>query len=93
MNSKLVFYYIKLKYSSSSYCGGITFTKDMINYLPVNTTEDRSLIIEIVDKIISLKEQNPLNDTSDLEAQLDKQVYKLYNLSPEEITIVENASK
>ena len=93
LNSKLVFYYIKLKYSSSSYCGGITFTKDMINYLPVNTTEDRSLIIEIVDKIISLKEQNPLNDTSDLEAQLDKQVYKLYNLSPEEITIVENASK
>lgn len=65
----------------------------MINYLPVNTTEDRSLVVEIVDKIISLKEQNPLNDTSDLEAQLDKQVYKLYNLSPEEITIVENASK
>ena len=93
LNSKLVFYYIKLKYSSSSYCGGITFTKDMINYLPVNTTEDRSLVVEIVDKIISLKEQNPLNDTSDLEAQLDKQVYKLYNLSPEEITIVENASK
>lgn len=93
LNSKLVFYYIKLKYSSSSYCGGITFTKDMINYLPVKTTEDRSHIVEIVDKIISLKEQNPLNDTLDLEAQLDKQVYKLYNLSPEEITIVENASK
>ena len=93
LNSKLVFYYIKLKYSSSSYCGGITFTKDMINYLPVNTSEDRSPIVEIVDKILSLKENNPLNDTSDLEAILDRQIYKFYKLSPEEITIVENASK
>jgi len=93
LNSKLVFYYIKLKYSSSSYCGGITFTKDMINYLPVNTREDRSPIVEIVDKILSLKESNPLNDTSDLEAILDRQIYKFYKLSPEEITIVENASK
>jgi hypothetical protein len=46
-----------------------------------------------VDKILSLKENNPLNDTSDLEAILDRQIYKFYKLSPEEITIVENASK
>ena len=89
----MVFYYIKLKYSSSSYCGGITFTKDMINYLPINTHEDRSPIVEIVDKILSLKEDNPLNDTSDLETKLDRQIYNFYKLSPEEITIVENASK
>lgn len=93
LNSKLVFYYIKLKYSSSSYCGGITFTKNMINYLPVNIHEDRSSIVEIVDKILLLKEIDPLNDTSDLEAKLDRQVYKLYELSNEEIAIVENALK
>lgn len=92
LNSKLVFYYIKLKYSSSSYCGGITFTKDMINYLPVNTNVDKSHIVELVDKIISLKELNPLNDTSDLESEIDRLVYDLYGLTEDEIAIVEGTS-
>ncbi|MDE6795914.1 MAG: Eco57I restriction-modification methylase domain-containing protein, partial [Muribaculaceae bacterium] len=31
LNSAYAIFYIKTKYSSSSYCGGITFTKDMID--------------------------------------------------------------
>ena len=36
LNSKVASFYIKTKYSSSSYCGGITFTKDMINKMPIH---------------------------------------------------------
>lgn len=35
LNSSLPIYYIKQKYSSNSYNGGINFQKDMINNLPI----------------------------------------------------------
>ena len=89
LNSKLVFYYIKLKYSSSSYCGGITFTKDMINYLPVNTEADITPIADLVNTIVELKERNPLNDTITLETKIDRLVYELYGLTYDEVLIVD----
>ena len=89
LNSKLVFYYIKLKYSSSSYCGGITFTKDMINYLPVNTEADITPIADLVNTIVELKERNPLNDTTTLETKIDRLVYELYGLTYDEVLIVD----
>ena len=40
--------------------------------------------------ILSAKEKNPDTDTSKLENQLDEMVYKLYELTEEEIAIIEN---
>ena len=37
-----------------------------------------------------LKKQNPKADVADLEKKIDNIVYELYNLSEEEIKIVEN---
>ena len=39
--------------------------------------------------ILSAKEKNPDADTSKLEKQLDEMVYKLYELTEEEIEVVE----
>lgn len=89
LNSKLMFYYIKIKYSSSSYCGGITFTKDMINSLPINVSADRNAIVCCADKILKIKNENPHSDTSALEREIDQLVYQLYGLTDEEISIVE----
>lgn len=50
-------------------------------------------IISLVDTIINTKTQNAFADISALEIAIDKIVYKLYNLTPEEIDIVENATK
>jgi adenine-specific DNA-methyltransferase len=46
-------------------------------------------IISLVDQILSAKKQNPEADTSKLEKEIDKLVYKLYNLTEEEIKIIE----
>ncbi|NMA46114.1 MAG: hypothetical protein GX945_06090 [Lentisphaerae bacterium] len=46
----------------------------------------------LVDRILSAKKANPSADTSELEAEIDQIVYRLYGLTPEEIAIVENAT-
>ena len=94
LNSKLPILYIKSKYASSSYCGGITFTKDMINDFPIPSLKDQQQqpIINLVDKILAAKQVNPQADTSGLESQIDALVYKLYDLSETEIEIIEKSS-
>jgi hypothetical protein len=54
----------------------------------VDTMEQGS-IISIVDEILGIKKGNPQVDTSALENKIDLLVYKLFNLSKEEIKIVE----
>ena len=46
-------------------------------------------IINLIDRIIAAKKEDPNADTSALEAEIDQLVYKLYGLTEEEIAIVE----
>uniref|UniRef100_UPI0035941E3A hypothetical protein n=1 Tax=Geminocystis sp. TaxID=2664100 RepID=UPI0035941E3A len=46
-------------------------------------------LIKLVTKILNLKEENPDNDTTELEKEIDLLVYKLYDLTEEEINIIE----
>ncbi|MGC8739338.1 MAG: TaqI-like C-terminal specificity domain-containing protein, partial [Candidatus Hydrogenedens sp.] len=46
-------------------------------------------IEELVDKILAAKKDNPQADTKNFEEEIDKLVYKLYNLTEEEIRIIE----
>jgi len=46
-------------------------------------------IISVVKEIIQIKSQNPAADTTALEAEIDLLVYKLYNLTWEEVKIVD----
>ena len=62
--------------------------------VPPITKENKGLISQIeklVDQIIAAKKAGPSEDTSVLEAEIDKLVYKLYNLTDEEIKIVESS--
>ncbi len=59
-----------------------------------SANENQSEIMtQKVDQILALKKENPESDTSALEAEIDRLVYDLYELTPEEIEIVENAVK
>lgn len=91
LNSKMPIFYIKVKYASSSYCGGITFSKDMINNLPMAAVNSslQQPIIALVNKILAAKKADPLADTGAWEAEIDKLVYELYGLTEEEIKVVE----
>ena len=85
LNSKLAMFYIKAKYASSSYCGGITFSKDMINSFPIAYDESfYNEISSLVDNIISNG-----NLTEPFNKRLHMAIYKKYGLSYDEILIVD----
>lgn len=60
--------------------------------IPHITERNRQYSIEIeklVEKIIDLKKSDQANDTKELEKKIDELVYQLYNLTPDEIAIIE----
>ena len=86
LNSKLAIFYIKSKYASSSYCGGITFSKDMINNFPVSSLAGfKEKVILIVDKILDS------GYSVDLNKLLNETIYSIYDLSFAEIKIIEES--
>ncbi len=91
INSSLIFYYIKEKYSASSYSLGVSFTTDMINGVPFPKSNSnlRKKVLSNVERILAAKRGNPQADTTEWEKQIDQLVYQLYGLTEEEIRIVE----
>lgn len=57
--------------------------------IPKIPEKDQQPFITLVDQIITAKQKDPNADTSALERQIDEMVYKLYNLTTEEIEIVQ----
>lgn len=56
---------------------------------PIPVTKKTKLIENIVDNILSIKNKNSDADTTSLEKQIDLMVYKLYDLTHEEVKIVD----
>ena len=59
--------------------------------IPDVSPEQQEPIIELVDQILVAKRTDPNADVCELENQIDRLVYSLYDLTPEEIAIVEEA--
>ena len=58
---------------------------------PIIGLKKQQPIIDLVDKVLSIKRSRPSADTSTLEYQIDKLVYDLYGLTEEEIAVIESA--
>lgn len=56
------------------------------------TDKEQSKIAALVDRVLVAKRDNPQADTSKLEEQIDRLVYHLYELTDDEIAIVEEAT-
>jgi adenine-specific DNA-methyltransferase len=85
LNSKLIlFYYSNL--SQTIRGGYYRFIKQYLAQIPMVKT---NILDEIVSQTIELKKQNPTADTTYLEKQIDQLVYQLYELTEEEIKIIE----
>ncbi len=96
LNSKLITFYFK------NFCGGCILGKSGYQYnkhalekipIPKITEKNQELadkIIVLVDKILQTKEKDPKANTQRLEKEIDALVYRLYNLTDEEIKTIEN---
>ena len=97
LNSKFISFVFKTFYAGGGLGGeGYRYKKKFLEHLPVPkiTKENQNLvdeIINLVDKILALKAQNSSAYTSQLEKDIDNLIYKLYNLTPKEIKIIQGA--
>lgn len=90
LHCPLVIFYIKSRYGSSSYNGGINFSKGMINALPIPTNPDqKKQIVDLVDEILNRRTVDPIADIRDLEDKINVKLYALYNLTDANIELVE----
>lgn len=86
LNSRMIKFYVReLMYD------GTHFYPNQMKVLPIKITEisTQKLLENIVDKIHSLKGQNKEANTTILEKKIDNLVYKLYELSYEEVKIID----
>ena len=93
-NSKILNLYFQEEFESTHLSGGyLPFTTQQIEQLPIpilDTTHKQELARQIevlVEQILLVKKES--GETSELEAQIDQLVYQLYDLTVEEIGVVE----
>lgn len=96
LNSKLITFYFK------DFCGGCILGKSGYQYnkhaleripIPQITTKNQELANKITDyaeQILQAKAKDPKANTQGLEKEIDALVYQLYNLTDEEVKIIEN---
>ena len=86
INSKLMNWYF-LQFQSE----GLHCYPDDAKQFPIAkaTPEQQQSIIDLVDQILEKKREFPNANTSVLEQKIDILVYQLYNLTPEEIELIE----
>ncbi|MEN6561117.1 MAG: DNA methyltransferase [Acidobacteriota bacterium] len=91
INSNLLFLYLKEKYPASSYNQGTTFTKKMINDIPIPqiTESIKKEIISLVDKVLQMRQQRIDADTEVFERAINAHIYKIYGLTDDEVKTVE----
>ncbi len=96
LNSKLMTYFYKKKFFPTHMQGG-AFGFDTLSIetlpFPQITEKNQELADKITDgakQILALKEKDPKANTQGLEKEIDALVYQLYNLTDEEIKIIED---
>ncbi len=57
--------------------------------IPVVIFDQQKPIIDLVDMVLAKKRKNPITDISVLEKEIDKKVYKLYNLTYDEVLVID----
>jgi len=93
LNSKVSEWYFNL-IGTTTGMGTNRWKKYKIELLPIRepSANQENELEALVDKILLSKKENSQSDTTDLEAQIDQLVYQLYDLTPEEIAIIEEST-
>ncbi|WP_120918230.1 DUF7149 domain-containing protein [Helicobacter pylori] len=99
LNSSFMSWYARENFKDKHMSGGyLGLNKGNLEKLPMFELEKSNQptadkIIVLVDKILALKEKDPKANTQELEKEIDALVYQLYNLTDEEIKIIENGQE
>lgn len=90
LNSTLINFVLRYTTASTG-MGTSRWKKVYVEQFPIPKVSEsqQQPFIDLVDKIISAKRANPQADTTVWEREIDRMVYQLYNLTEEEIKIVE----
>ena len=91
LNSKLIEFWLKKKGKMQG--DNFQLDKEPLLDIPIHkpTEIKQNLIITLIDQILTLKKDNQESDTTILEQQIDNLVYKLYDLTFEEVKVVDPA--
>ena len=92
LNSKAFTFFYK-----NFYCGGalgskgLRFKRDYLMRvpIPIASPDIQRVIISLVTSILAERKKNHNSDTSDKEREIDKIVYRLYNLTDDDVNIIE----
>ena len=92
LNSKTVFWFYT-KTSTQIRGGFVRFIAQYVSQIPIPSIKpaQKASISKLVNQILASKRANPDADVSDLEKRIDQIVYLLYDLTDDEIAIVEEA--
>ena len=63
-----------------------------VSQIPIPAIANPKPIETLVDQILTTKRTDPAADVSALEREIDQLVYQLYNLTAEEIAVVEEST-
>ncbi|WP_283448665.1 class I SAM-dependent DNA methyltransferase [Helicobacter pylori] len=93
LNSKCIYFAMRKFYMGGGIEGELKTNNLEKIPIPKITEKNQELadkIIVLVDKILKSKAKDPKANTQELEKEIDALVYQLYNLTDEEIKIIEN---
>jgi hypothetical protein len=90
LNSNLLKFFIQSRASLKA-GGYYTYSSNLLNQIPIkkSSVKEQEQFAKMVDEIAEIKKKDIFADTSILENQIDQLVYKLYDLTEEEIKIIE----
>ncbi len=91
LNCPLSIFLIRAKYGSSSYNGGVAFTRAMIDALPVpGSASMRGEIADCVTRLLRAHESGcGAPEVEDIAREIDRRLYAAFGLSAHEIDLVE----
>ena len=92
LNSKLINWFYTMQFTNESNLA-VNLSKTYLSQIPIALPTNETVFISIVDEILLIKKENNLANTQALEDKLDRLIYQLYDLTQEEIKIIENTVK
>ena len=90
-NSKLINFWYFTKYETTHMAGGyLRFDIPYLELIPLpDFNYSKNRFIKIVNQILEAKQENPQTDTSEWENEIDLLVYRLYDLTYDEVKVVD----